>query len=65
MVKQQHIHHRKLYINKGIVIVDGKKKVIDFLSQKEILKVYNDNDYKTLKEGDFKAKTKFENAYGP
>jgi len=27
--------------------------------------VYNDNDYKTLKECDFKAKTKFNDAYGP
>ena len=65
MVKQRQIHHRKLEINKGKVIINGKEKVTDIQSQKEILKVYNDNDYKTLKEGDFKAKTKFNNAYGP
>ena len=44
MVKQHKIHHRKLDINKGIVIINGKEKVIDILSQKKILRVYNDND---------------------
>ena len=65
MVKQKQMPHIKLDLNKGIVVINGKEKEIDILSQKELLKVYNDNDYKKLKQGDFKAKSKFNNAYGP
>lgn len=55
---------KKVQINMGFVNINGLDKVIDSLSQKEMLNAINLAMFRTLKQTDFKAKSKFIGIYG-